>query len=661
LLPFLGAGLFLALVFTAEADYSRELYAADLLGAGIGVLASLPALQWLGAETTLAVAAFSLLALAALLALTTDHRHWPLPVLTCFLLGGLLGLKTASGILPISPKAFMRSQKHLGHIIRANSSARIVSSRWSALARTDVVEFSWQGQRRYAAFTDGGAATSLALLPATPTEWGQVDRDVGLFPYRTLPRERVLIIGSGGGTDVLLALRGGAQAITAVEINPDILRAVERFIPPSRNVYRMPSVEVVRGDGRLVVRQRPQVYDLIVLPQVYTGAAQRQGGALVENYVLTTEAFQDYLDHLTPQGRLVVQVHDLAEVLKTVAMSLGALSRRGTPRSEALQHILVIQDASSTPDAPTPIDAPLVILKNTPYTPAEGHQQASMARAMHVIPLLIPHVATASPLAGLVADPSLQLAVLGTILRPATDNRPFFYETNTDLTRLFWLLLIALLVLLGLHLWHYARHRVVDATMMASTAWLPFFAATGCAALLAQVALLQRFMLVLGSPTLTLVALLLPLLFFGGVGSLASTLLSDPTLRRLLPWSCMALGFFLVLYLVTFPALRPLLEQQGLLARVLSTMILLAPLGLLMGLPFPVGLRLLSPMADTIVPWVWGVNSVACVLGSVAAVSLAVSWGLQAVVILGALVYVLAGCWAHCLLADKPQPVILHT
>src|SRR5207244_8730870 len=135
--------------------------------------------------------------------------------------------------------------------------------------------------------------------------------------YRALSPARVLVIGAGGGFDVLMALRGGAQAITAVEVNPDVLRAAEHFIPPARNVYRMPQVQVVQGDGRQVVRQTTQLYDLIVLTQVYTGAAEQRSVALAENYVLTTEAFQDYLAHLTPQGRLVVQVHDATEALKT--------------------------------------------------------------------------------------------------------------------------------------------------------------------------------------------------------------------------------------------------------------------------------------------------------------------------------------------------------
>jgi hypothetical protein len=246
-------------------------------------------------------------------------------------------------------------------------------------------------------------------------------------------------------------------------------------------------------------------------------------------------------------------------------------------------------------------------------------------------------------------------------LRPATDDQPFFYETGADLTGLSWVLLVAVLLILSLHLWHYLRQRSCAATASVSTGWLPFFTATGCAALMVQVALLQQYMLVLGSPTLTLVALLFPVLFFGGVGSLASSALSDRTLRRLLPWSCMALGFLLMLYLAALPALQVLLDKQDLLARMLGTMVLLAPLGLLMGLPFPVASQILSPMADTITPWVWGVNAVAGVLGSVAAVSIAVSWGLQAGVIWGALLYLLAGCWAHRLLGKQPPLVVRHT
>jgi hypothetical protein len=177
-----------------------------------------------------------------------------------------------------------------------------------------------------------------------------------------------------------------------------------------------------------------------------------------------------------------------------------------------------------------------------------------------------------------------------------------------------------------------------------------------------QVALLQRFMLVLGSPTLTLVALLFPLLFFGGVGSLASRRLSDRMLMRLLPWSCAALSCLLVLVLEAFPLVRSGLETQGLFGRTLSVMLLLAPLGVLMGLPFPVALRLLSPMVAPIMPWLWGVNAVACVLGSVVAMRFALSWGLSMVISLSALLYLLAGGIAYRLLTKvQPSSVAMHT
>jgi len=112
----------------------------------------------------------------------------------------------------------------------------------------------------------------------------------------------------------------------------------------------------------------------------------------------------------------------------------------------------------------------------------------------------------------------------------------------------------------------------------------------------------------------------------------------------------------LCVHLLALPSLLPLLAKQTLLARALGTMGLLAPLGVLMGLPFPVALRLLAPQAATLTPWAWGVNAVGSVLGSVAAVGMAVAWGLQAVLMVSALVYVCTGWWAHALLRKIPSP-----
>jgi hypothetical protein len=167
-------------------------------------------------------------------------------------------------------------------------------------------------------------------------------------------------------------------------------------------------------------------------------------------------------------------------------------------------------------------------------------------------------------------------------------------------------------------------------------------------------------MLLLGSPLLTLVVLLFPLLFFGGLGSLASTTLNDRTLRWVLPWSCVTLGCFLLLSLTVFPRLYALFETQGLLVRAVGVILSLAPVGILMGLPFPVALRLFSPVAAPMVPWVWGVNATGCVWGSVMAVRLAVSWGLPVVIGLSGVVYILAAGWAYCLLTKRLQPDVAY-
>jgi hypothetical protein len=223
--------------------------------------------------------------------------------------------------------------------------------------------------------------------------------------------------------------------------------------------------------------------------------------ALAENYEHNTEAFHDYLAHLAPQGRLVVQVHDAAEALKTVFMALGALQQRGIGGPAALQHVVLLQRDPGMLEAPDTIHYPMLLLKNTPYTPVESRQQARLAQEAHVTPLFIPHALTTGFLDTLIQSAAaLSFNALPMMWRPATDDRPFFYETETFPASLSWLLSVTVLLLLGLHLWHYRRQQPRTTLTTVSTGWLAFFAGTGCAALLAQVALVQRSVLVLGTP-----------------------------------------------------------------------------------------------------------------------------------------------------------------
>jgi hypothetical protein len=165
---------------------------------------------------------------------------------------------------------------------------------------------------------------------------------------------------------------------------------------------------------------------------------------------------------------------------------------------------------------------------------------------------------------------------------------------------------------------------------------LVYFGLLGVGFLFVELPLIQRFILFLGQPIYAFTAVVVSVLFFSGLGSLASSRLSP---RRSLP--------LLVVTILIYPLALPLLFR-GLLGaplafRLLVTMISLAPLGLLMGMPFPGGLAWLGTRAPGLAPWAWAINGCASVLASVLAAMVALSAGFSWVLAAAALAY--AGAW----------------
>jgi hypothetical protein len=164
---------------------------------------------------------------------------------------------------------------------------------------------------------------------------------------------------------------------------------------------------------------------------------------------------------------------------------------------------------------------------------------------------------------------------------------------------------------------------------------LVYFAALGLAFLFVEVPLAQRFILVLDQPVTALAVVLFTILLFSGLGSL-----TVPRWR----WPFGLLVLIVLIGLVPL-LLRPvtdltLARPEG--GRLLLTILLLAPLGFLMGLPFAGGLRVVAAHEPALVPWAWAINGSFSVISSVLAVLVALSWGFSAVLWLGAVAYAAA-------------------
>ena len=637
-LPFIAAGAFLALAFRARHQQSQILYFWDLVGAALGILYVVPALEWLGGVGALLGAGVFAMAAAAFF----WHRWiWTCPII---LATGLAVYSTQqrelinlSALGEAADKPMFRALGAVRH------RGEVKDTQWSAYARTDLVDRT--GDTGLNLYVDGGAGSYMFRFPGDYRRLFFLRREAAFFPYYFSPRERALIIGPGGGADVLYALMTGWRQIEAVEINPEIAALVRSYGEYNGRLYDLEGVDLHIGDGRNYLERSRTHYDLIALPLVYAEAADLVGYALSENYLFTREAFAAYLDHLTEGGRLALVVHNHALMLRVVA-TLGALwEERGHEPSAVLDHLVVVNGTRGDPGRQEAY-RPLLLVQQQPYT---ARQLARLHAAMEELGLDAyfspgrrerPALAAlrGATLADFVAATALDIS-------PTTDDRPFFYDATRGLdSKLTWLLggallTCALVMLVPLGAPNMRQRSASGPPLL----WALFAAGLGAGFMMVEIHLLQRFGLFLGYPTLTLAVALFGLLLGTGAGSLAggwSRTLAHPQGLGLVG---AAVGLICYLYGFLLDSALAGALAWSLPARVGLTLALVAPLGMLLGTCFPACLRLGGSQHAGLVPWLWAVNGFFSVLGSVGAVALGMEWGASASLAVGAAFYLAAG------------------
>ncbi|MEN8152119.1 MAG: hypothetical protein ABFS86_20045, partial [Planctomycetota bacterium] len=291
LMPFLAGGAVLSLAFESRGKDANRLYFADLIGAAAGTVLVPLAIGRLGAETTILAVAVLPAAAAMLLALQSPRRARWLPV-TGILLAAFVGLGAwnhVTGTLTVRDAP----EKELYKLLDAHpGKARIHTDRWNAYSRiTSVVGHDEKQVARL--FIDSSAETSVIPWDGTPEFHPEAEGWFRAFPFRMTESPEVLIIGPGGGTDVVAAVCTGAKRVTAVEMNQLIVDAVRGFGEKAGDLYDHPKVELVMEEGRNFIERTDERFDLIVLGWVDSWASVASGGlALTENYLYTRDALE---------------------------------------------------------------------------------------------------------------------------------------------------------------------------------------------------------------------------------------------------------------------------------------------------------------------------------------------------------------------------------
>jgi hypothetical protein len=505
------------------------------------------------------------------------------------------------------------------------------------------------------------------------TEW---ERDLMSAPPALAnvlrPHGEFAIIGPGGGVDVLRAVANGSTSVTGIEINPIIATTImrQRYADYAQHLYERPDVHIQVTDGRSFLRSTQQSFDVVQMTLVDTWASTAAGAfALSENNLYTVEAFREYFEHLKLDGMIAItrwEFRQPREALRVVAVAMEALHRLGV-KDPARNFIVASQGALNADGIPV-----VVLAKKTPFTvDEEAAVSHHLERYSQLNLLYTPSQPGNNPFSELIAsnDPYTFARGYGYNVAPVTDNAPFFFFTlkvnqilgDTGLRRgIDWkvnLGVLVLLLVLMISLCAVTAFLIVPmalgrATVVrksrSSLVAMFYFVAIGLGYILVEIAFIQRFVLFLGHPTYALTVVIFLLLFSSGAGSLFSRLWLRRTGRAWLPLAVVIATLFA--YIFFLPTRLAEFVGMPFEARLVMSGVLLVPLGFVMGMPFPTGLRALAaaPVAefpapqDNAVEWAWAMNAAASVLGSVLAMVIAIQFGLTATLACGAVAYVLA-------------------
>jgi hypothetical protein len=685
--PFTFAGALIGAYLSDPDLPAGRIYGANMIGSAGGAAAAPLLLAGLGGERIIvlcgALAAVSAVLLArdrgspraaqGKASLTPTNRVTVGALSAFALIMGVIGVIAPPDAFDIQPSPYKSISQ-----FRRNPDATLESPRYNAYSRLDIVHSST---------IHSAPGLSITYFGAIPPEIGLLIDGDNLMPViqadsapeafaRSMPASVVfglyespdaLILGAGGGLDVWVALQNGAGSVVAVEPNGLIADALRGDLRAWSGLAGDPRVDLAHQQIRVYVEQTDRRFDIVQLALTDTYRPVTSGAfTLTENYALTVEAFDAYLDRLADDGLLIVTrwlQNPPSEDLRALGLIVAALDARGL---DPAQHIVAFRSFQNA----------VFLVKTTPFASEEVdhilREAERLKYDMTLAPDLPPETINRYAKLDTPVYHDTYLALLNAPdrdafydaydfdVRPPTDNHPFFFhffrwsQTPSILNNLgrtwqpfggsgYFVLVALLIFAVGAALAFVVApialpsrfRRAIRATpLRLSLRIVVYFGSLGLAFLLIEVATIQQYVLILGQPTLAIATALATLLLFSGVGSAIS---------ERLPWSRMLIA--LAALALIWPWLSDLIAAAALelplAARLVLSVVSLAPLGLLMGVPFARGLTAIRHAPD-LIPWAWAINGGASVAAGVLAGLLALSFGFAWALWIGAALYALA-------------------
>src|ERR671914_513065 len=460
---------------------------------------------------------------------------------------------------------------------------------------------------------DADAATPIYRWNGSQSDIAWIQKYMDYLPYEMINANNTLVIGSGGGEDILVALSDGVDDVTAVELNPLVVSAVKRFDSQSGNIYNNNNVELIIDDGRRFISSSSEKYDVIVLKLVDSWAAQLAGGyALSENYLYTVEAFQQYFRHLDKDsgggGGMLVMTRWNFELPRLMPLIVDSLVKEtGKSRESVAKHVMVIEDRpglyfgrSDDNQKYYPI---LMMIKSTPFLDREVTMVKEKAEANQAEITMLAGNYVAEPFNKLFNNDStvyseyFSTTVASNPTIP-TDDSPFYFAREQIPKQMIILLVtvVAISGLLSALLLYHARKTRVKFNSRSSFHIL-FAIFIGVGFMILEVTFIQKFLLLLGTPIMALTVILFTILLSSGIGSYISGRIFGTRPHRAVLTSIPILAGIIVIYFLYLQGVIASTISMELPYRIALTFGLLFPAGFLMGFQFPSLIKMASLVA----------------------------------------------------------------
>jgi hypothetical protein len=661
-IPFFFAGLSMALIYFAMPRQITKLYFIDLAGASVATLILDPLIRALGAESVLLLISLfgtlpSIIAYGSLFSYQRQKEisdgfiigKYPatygfIVLLACT---GLLGYNMHFNILAVQPG----EDKGLRYL---PSGYNDISTEWNSFSRIDIVKHthdnSKTGIRNLASILiDADALTPILKWNGSLSDRQSLKMFMDYMPYEisNMNNSRILVIGSGGGEDILVALSAGSKNVTAVELNPLIVSAVNDYGGNSAgNLYNRKDVRLFIDDGRRFISSTNTKYDTIVIKLVDSWAAQLAGGyALSENYLYTVEAFKQYLNHLNGANGKLVMVRWSTELPRLVPLAIEALreyERGANDQHDITKQILLVEDSPGLTFGPNPkrtFYPVLLVIQNSPFTGSELAVIKERVNKSHAKVIAMPGGYVQSPYDRLFRSVNnngdlQQQESSGFFEKLPTDDSPFFFATKLIPNQMVLLIetVLGVSVVISLLLIYYSKVNKIRLTS-SSRFHIIFAIFIGLGFIFLEITFIQKFLLLLGTPIMALTIILFSILLSTGIGAYLSGRLFRKNPFKAIMISITPLsGIVLVYYFF----LQGIIEYGIILQlseRIALTFVLLSPAGFLMGFQFPSITRMASSSSlvdkesysserdddsgTEDITLLWGANVIASVVGTV--------------------------------------------